>query len=188
MPRLALQGFLEQLRTKSQRNWTRTVRKLSSNQLKTSPLPNDITFSSLRTRSYGKDVEDVIFRLLTSVGITVERQLAHESNTGVDFAVWSDDLRGMLPNPVLIESKVGVLDRRVFNAAYSRLSAVVSNMGWSGLLLYLDRNSERFNRADNWNPKVLAFDLEDFANELETKRFGEVLLQRRNQIAHGLAD
>jgi hypothetical protein len=189
VPRLALQGFLEQLRTKSQRNRTRNVRKLSSNQMKISEYLDDVTFSSLRTRSYGKDIEDIVFRLLTSVGITVERQPAHGGDPGVDFAVWSDDLRGMLPNPVLIESKVGELDRRAFNAAYSRLSAVVSKYGTgTGLLLYLSRNSERFNRADNWSPKVLAFDLEDFANELKTKRFGDVLLQRRNQIAHGLAD
>jgi len=186
VPRLALQGFLEQLRTKGKRYWVHNVKKVSSNQFKISARHNDIIFSSLRSHSYGRDIEDIIFALLNSVGITVEKQTTHGSDTGVDFAVWSEDLRGMLPNPVLIESKVGLLNRGAFNEAYSRLAAVVSKYGsGTGLLLYLDRNGRRFNRANDWNPKVLAFDLEDFANELETKRFGEVLLERRNQIAHG---
>jgi hypothetical protein len=56
----------------------------------------------------------------------------------------------------------------------------------AGLLLYLDRSGRRSKLEYTGNPYVLKYDLEDFARALLEKPFTAVLLERRNQLVHGV--
>ena len=89
-------------------------------------------------------------------------------------------------NPILIEVRTGNLDLARLQSAYERLVAqVLGSDARFGVLLYLDHSGRRFMRPKNWVPSVLALDAEDFANDLLSKSFANVLMEKRNNLAHG---
>jgi hypothetical protein len=144
--------------------------------------------SRLRKSGDPFEFEHTVSELLRASRITAIKD-QEASDRGVDFAVWSDSLRGSLGSPILIELKAAKLNNFSFRTAYSNLARQVQESGSAaGLLLYLDESGMRFAKPATWIPSVLWFDAEDFAKELSKRSFGEVLAERRNKIVHGFAD
>jgi len=163
---------------------------------KTQPRPHDrhsfeelaSQISRMRQSGDAAKIHQTIADILRKAEPTVEEHTGGK-DPGADFAVWSDDLRGSLGNPILVELKASKLNEMSFRVAYSRLARKVQDSGSAaGLLLYLEKNGKRFGRPTTWIPSVLWFDAEDFARELSEKSFAQVLVERRNRTVHGLND
>ena len=134
----------------------------------------------------GQTAETLVADLLRAAAVTHVEEQSGSRDRGVDFAVWSDAVQTSLGNPILIEVKAGNLDYARLQTAYERLvNQVLGSEARFGLLLYLDHSGQRFKRPAKWIPTVLALDVEDFANDLLFKSFANVLMEKRNSLAHG---
>jgi hypothetical protein len=143
----------------------------------------------LRQSGTPAEIQQLVADLLRAAEITAIEEYKDATDRGVDFAVWSDSLRRSLGSPILIEVKAAKLNEMSFRVAYSRLAKQVQESdSTAGLLLYLDKNGNRFKKPATWIPSVIWFDVEDFAIELSKRSFAEVLIERRNRAVHGLVD
>jgi len=192
--RLAVKRFLHKPRERhkkrrKKRRKKQLIRK-SDSQIPGTPVHAIIEqLSVLRQSGDGYALERTVAELLRAAGVSTVEQYKGAADRGVDFAVWSDELRSSLGSPILIEVKSSKLDEMSFQIAYSRLAKLVQESGSAaGLFLYLDKGGRRFQKPANWIPSVLWFDLEDFAKRLSRKSFATVLVEHRNRIVHGLAD
>ena len=140
----------------------------------------------LRADPRESELHLLVQKVLVSAGVTAVQEDAAFHDRGVDFVVWSDSLRGSFGNPVLIELKA-YLDRAQFQAAYHRLTKLVGEShSAAGVLLYLKRPGQSFDKPEAWNPLVLWFDIEEFITELLHRNVSEILVERRNLLVHGL--
>jgi hypothetical protein len=184
--KLGVEGFLGTLRphkpTKSAERPKRQMSPEMSNRLPT--LTEDI--ERLRAQPHEQQLHALVHSVLTSAGVTSVQDDAGSRERGVDFVVWSDSLRGSFGNPVLIEVK-GYLERAQFQSAYYRLTKQVSeSKSAAGVLLYLKRPGQIFERPEGWNPLVLWFDIGEFSVDVLHRNFAEILVERRNLMVHGM--
>jgi Restriction endonuclease len=141
----------------------------------------------LRAKPNGLELQDLVHSVLLSAGLTSVQKNPDSRDIGVDFVVWSDSLRGSFGNPVLVEVK-SHLDKTSFQSAYERLTKqVYESKSGVGVLLYLKRPGQVFERPLPWNPLVLWFDVQEFSVELLHRNLAEVLVERRNLMVHGIA-
>ena len=183
---LGVEGFLGTLRphkpTKSPERQKQRVASEYSRKLPT--LSEEI--ERLKARPHEQQLHALVHNVLTSAGLTSVQDNSSSQDTGVDFVVWSDSLRGSFGNPVLVEVK-GYLERAQFQFAYERLTKLVSESNSAaGVLLYLKKPGQAFERPRGWNPLVLWFDVGEFTVELLHRNFAEILIERRNLMVHGM--
>ncbi len=169
--RLAVRRFLNEAKDRPSkgRETRRKSPPLLSNRVRLRGLAKRL--SRLRESGNAVEFEQTVSELLRASRITAIKD-KDATDRGVDFAVWSDSLRGSLGSPILIQLK----------------AAKLNDGSAAGLLLYLDSTGRRFTKPATWIPSVLWFDAEDFAKELSKRSIGEVLAERRNKIVHGFAD
>jgi len=184
--KLGVEGFLGTVRphkpTKSAELRKRQMSPEASSRFPT--LTEEV--ERLRAQPHEQQLHALVNSVLTSAGVTSVQDDAGTRDRGVDFVVWSDSLRGSFGNPVLIEVK-GYLDGAQFQSAYLRLTKLVSeSQSAAGVLLYLKRSGQVFERPQGWNPLVLWFDIGDFSVEVLHRNFAEVLIERRNLMVHGI--
>jgi hypothetical protein len=184
--KLGVEGFLGTVRphkpTKSPERPKRQASTETSNQLPT--LTEEI--ERLRAQPQEQQLHALVHNVLTSAGVISVQDDAGTRDRGVDFVVWSDSLRGSFGNPVLIEVK-GYLERAQFQSAYYSLTKLVSeSKSAAGVLLYLKRPGQIFERPQGWNPLVLWFDIGEFSVEVLHRNFAEILVERRNLMVHGM--
>jgi hypothetical protein len=184
--KLGVEGFLGTVRphkpTKSAERPKRQMSPEISNRLPT--LTEEI--ERLRAQPQEQQLHALVHSVLTSAGVTSVQDDAGSRDRGVDFVVWSDSLRGSFGNPVLIEVK-GYLERAQFQSAYYRLTKLVSeSKSAAGVLLYLKRPGQVFERPQRWNPLVLWFDIGEFSVDVLHRNFAEILVERRNLMVHGM--
>ncbi len=186
--RLAVRRFLNEAKDRPSkgRETRRKSPPLLSNRVRLRGLAKRL--SRLRESGNAVEFEQTVSELLRASRITAIKD-KDATDRGVDFAVWSDSLRGSLGSPILIQLKAAKLNDLSFRVAYSNLAKQVQESGSAaGLLLYLDSTGRRFTKPATWIPSVLWFDAEDFAKELSKRSIGEVLAERRNKIVDGFAD
>ncbi len=132
---------------------------------------------TLRAQPQEQQLHALVHSVLTSAGVTSVQDDAGSRERGVDFVVWSDSLRGSFGNPVLIEVK-GYLEKAQFQSAYYSLTKLVSeSKSAAGVLLYLKRPGQIFERPQGWNPLVLWFDIGEFSVEVLHRNFAEILVE-----------
>lgn len=184
--KLGVEGFLGTLRPhKTTKRPERREQKVSpGQQSRLTTLSEEI--KRLRARPHEQQLHALVHSVLTSAGVTSVQDDTGSRDRGVDFVVWSDSLRGSFGNPVLIEVK-GYLEGAQFQSAYLRLIKLVSESNSAaGVLLYLKKPGQSFERPQGWNPLVLWFDIEEFTVELLHRNFSEILVERRNLMVHGM--
>jgi hypothetical protein len=184
--KLGVEGFLGTLRPhKTTRRPERQKQRVSLAQpSRLLTLSEEI--KRLRAQPQEQQLHALVHSVLTSAGVTSVQDDAGSRDRGVDFVVWSDSLRGSFGNPLLIEVK-GYLEGVQFQSAYLRLTKLVSESNSAaGILLYLKRPGQSFERPLGWNPLVLWFDIEEFTAELLHRNFAEILVERRNLMVHGM--
>lgn len=139
----------------------------------------------IRKAGYGRELENVIEDIFKTI------QLKYADNSkgpdvGIDFALWSNKLGKVIGNPIIVEVKFGKLTVDTFKKAEFQIKKnTESSQAKVALLLYLDKTGKRHKFQSSLNPLVIAYDVEDFINDLLTSSFESVILTSRNKIAHG---
>lgn len=133
-----------------------------------------------------QDLENMLSDVLRRSGTDVVVQSA-QRDRGADFAVWSDVLEPFVGNPVLVEIKRRILDKKALNSALTQLSSYLAASGtqWA-LLLYADGPppDDRF-----WNkcpPNILLMQIRPLLEALRTKSFPEIVRDLRNRRVHSV--
>src|SRR5262249_42249522 len=108
-------------------------------------------------------------------------------DSGVDFALWNDELGKILGNPMIVEVKYGNISHSTFQNAEEQINKYITKTGAKvALLLYLDREDKRHKLKSSLYPLIISYDIEDFTNDLLTHSFESLILAQRNKIAHGI--
>ena len=164
--KLGVEGFLGTVRPhKPTKSAERPKRQMSPGDIEPTSHFQTEEIERLRAQPQEQQLHALVHSVLTSAGVTSVQDDAGSRDRGVDFVVWSDSLRGSFGNPVLIEVK-GYLERAQFQSAYYRLTKLVSeSKSAAGVLLYLKRPGQVFERPQRWNPLVLWFDIGEFSVE-----------------------
>jgi hypothetical protein len=184
--KLGVEGFLGTLRPhKTTKRPERQKQRVSSDKQSRLPTLSE-EIKRLRTQPQEQQLHALVHSVLTSAGVTSVQDDIGSRERGVDFVVWSDSLRGSFGNPVLIEVK-GYLEGAQFQSAYLRLTKLVSeSYSAAGVLLYLKKTGQSFEKPQGWSPLVLWFDIEEFTTELLHRNLAEILVERRNLMVHGI--
>ncbi|MFL6386294.1 MAG: hypothetical protein ACJ71U_02290 [Terriglobales bacterium] len=144
-------------------------------------------FATMRLNGSPLEAEELFHQFLETAGISVVQETSRKDQ-GADFVIWRDELRSIVGSPILVEIKLARFNGFSFRAAYSNLRTAVESTGTpAGMLLYLDRDKQRFERPNNWSAAVLSGDLEDFAKSVARLGFDSAVVQLRSEYVHGLA-
>lgn len=104
---------------------------------------------------------------------------------GADISIWVNSLESSFGNPILVELKMGNLSESILNTAERQMQNYLTKTNTrSGLIIYLDRKGNRFNRSKLRLPLVIRLDVFDLIEKIEKLPLDSVLLHERNLIAH----
>ena len=132
------------------------------------------------------ELEHIVERALRESGVEA-LSTDFKEDRGADVAVWSDALQESVGNPLLIEVKTHVRDRRIAQQVASQLSKQILSSGtrW-GLLLYGTGPSPS-SIQQSLPPNVLAIPIPDLLERMRHRPFSEVVRTLRNERVHGIA-
>lgn len=141
---------------------------------------------NIRINGHGKNLQYVLGEVFRTLKLTyVESN--EDTDRGVDFAIWNDELDRVIGNPIIVEVKYGQLDGvRVSRAIEQVKNYALKSEAKVGLVLYLDKGNKRHQFKSSLVPLIIALDIEDFLTELLHSSFEKIILTQRNKIAHGV--
>jgi hypothetical protein len=158
------------------------------------PPPVSASLASATINRYRQDFKDLLESHGPGRGIEFEQRvgdLLRECGAVIEERVGGFDqvdIAGYLPGfekslgPFIVEVKTGRLDSRRFSDAKRQLGQyVVNSQSGLGLLLYETKSQLK---ADYTVPLVIAMQVTDLLNKLETQSLGKVLLDARNRAIH----
>jgi len=123
-----------------------------------------------------RQLEELIASILKSAGAEVVVQ-SKNSDRGVDLAVWSDQWETSVGNPLLVEVKSHVNNRRQAENAASQLQQYIGESGTRTGLLVIGQGVEWFERLPKSKLKqVLVLSALDLVQQVEHEDLGTVLL------------
>lgn len=140
---------------------------------------------NLRRSGHVKELEHILEEIFKTIRLSyVQNETTRD--TGIDFALWNDELGKILGNPMIVEVKYGNISETIFQAAEEQINKYVSKADVRvALLLYLDREGKRYKVKSSLHPLIISYDVEDFATDLLTHSFENLIIAQRNKIAHG---
>ena len=142
--------------------------------------------ASFRNNGTGKEFEQFVFEVFRDLNVQVVTNEFSDNNTGVDLAIWLDELESSIGNPIFTELKYGNLDRnKILNAEMQLQRYVLSTGAKAGILLYLDKHDRRFKGNYTISPFIFRFDFEDFLKGLTNNSLPQLILEMRNFMVHG---
>jgi hypothetical protein len=107
---------------------------------------------------------------------------------GVDFVLWNDNLAKMLSSQILVQVKYGRIRRDIVDSAAHQMMTYAMNADVGvGIFLYLDRDGQRFKAQSSLRPLIIAYDIEDFIEDLIKQPLEQIILAYRNNIAHNIS-
>jgi hypothetical protein len=138
------------------------------------------------TGRQGTELERIIERVLRESGVEA-LSTEFKNEPGADVAVWSDALQQSVGNPLLIEVKIRLTDRRRAREVASQLAkqALSSGTRW-GLLLYGEGPSSS-SIQQSMPPNVLAMSIVELIERMRYRPFAEVVTRLRNERVHGVS-
>jgi hypothetical protein len=140
----------------------------------------------IREVGHGRELEYVIEEIFKTIHLKYADN-SRGPDIGIDFALWNNKLGRIIGNPIIVEAKFGRLTDDTFKKAEFQIKKYAeSSEAKVALLLYLDKTGKRHKFQSSLNPLIIAYDVEDFINDLLTSSFESVILTSRNRIAHGL--
>jgi hypothetical protein len=188
--KMTLLGFIDEIRAK--RKPTKRVTRPTEKQFE--KYDNDIkeVLNSLldqtkriREDGQGRELEYVIEEIFKTIHLKYADN-SRGPDIGIDFALWNDKLGRIIGNPIIVEAKFGRLSDETFKKAEFQIKKYAeSSDARVALLLYLDKTGKRHKFQSSLNPLIIAYDVEDFINDLLESSFESVILTSRNKIAHG---
>lgn len=188
--KMTLLGFIDEIRAK--RKPTKRVTRSTEKQFE--KYDNDIKevlnflleqTKRIRENGQGRELEYVIEEIFKTIHLKYADN-SRGPDIGIDFALWNDKLGRIIGNPIIVETKFGRLSDETFKKAELQIKRYAeSSDARVALLLYLDRTGKRHKFKSSLNPLIIAYDVEDFINDLLESNFESVILTSRNKIAHG---
>lgn len=176
---LAVANFVQDLNIKNKKSQNRETDSTLSVEEANELL---IRISKLRKQPNEREIVNVIQDLFKSIGVQVEATLG-PTERGMDLIIRSKRLAPYFGDMILVEVKGGALQGRSIDSAQQQLMhAITNSVAYSGLVLYLDSHEQRYSST---LPNILCFDLEDFVNGVASYGFEKLLIQTRNNLAHG---
>jgi len=138
----------------------------------------------VRIAGQGFELEEIVKEIFKTIRLKyVDNNYGQD--IGIDFALWNDKLGRTIGNPIIVELKLGILNKAIFKEAENQILNYANKSDAKvALLLYLDRKGKRFNLNPSLNPLIIAYDVEDFISELIKSSFENVIITSRNKIAH----
>ena len=132
------------------------------------------------------ELERIIERALRESGVEA-LSTEFKEDQGADVAVWSDALQKSVGNPLLIEIKTRIADRRSAQEVAAKLAKQAQSSGslW-GLLLYGEGPSFS-SIQQSLPPNVLALSIADLLERMKDRPFAEVVTRLRNERVHGIS-
>lgn len=107
-----------------------------------------------------------------------------ETDSGVDFVGWFDDVDGKFSNPILVQLKVlsgrTKTDQERLKADIQRLDHALSRSDAQlGIVIYLSLSGQRIAASAIELPSILIFSAEDFVTALVTGRLAKEISKRQ---------
>jgi len=141
---------------------------------------------NLRQEGHPRELEYVLEEIFKTIKLSYVQNETNK-DTGVDFALWNDELGKILGNPMIVEVKYGNISKNTFQNAEEQINRYINKTDAKvALLLYLDRDGKRHKIKSALYPLIISYDVEDFVNDLLTHSFESLILAQRNKIAHGI--
>jgi hypothetical protein len=151
------------------------------------PIPlNDFAKEFKEIKWSGKgDYETLVRHILEAYKLTVVQDITTSWDLFADFSIWSDELEPYLNNPILVEVKA-VLDPGILQEELLHIGDVRKKTPTSSFLIFYGdlKNLDRKDLPQSL--KCLFIDIADLVMNLQTKSFGEAVIQIRNSIAHNI--
>lgn len=141
----------------------------------------------IRANRQGLELESLLATVFDTIGITHVRNPSGRDR-GVDFAIWSNELASVIGNPIIAEAKTGRMTDASIDEPMEQIQKYLTETGARfGILFYLDIEGRRISRGVPYKwPNIIAFDVEDFIQELQTLKFDTIILVNRNALVHAL--
>lgn len=132
----------------------------------------------------GIELETYVKNLLTQLDldIVIENQKKFK-DFRADFSLWLDELNSTIGNPVIVEVKSRISQSSYKNAINQLTHYIDKSNAKAGLLIYNNPNKIYFER-ETGSPNIFSIDINELANQLKNKGFGELLVDLRNKSIH----
>jgi len=128
--------------------------------------------------------EELVARLFVEAGAVV-RQQRGEFEGGVDMALWLDEVRSSLRNPLMVQVKLGKLSESAITEAENLLRVHIAKArAEAGLLVYLDREGQLFVKVRAYWPLVFRLNIHELIELIGSGELAKNLLAERNRVAH----
>lgn len=188
--KMSIQKILQTVKKKAPKSRKETLEKKSKILSYNSEIQDNLNsyksqIGKLRESGNGRELEYVIEEIFKTVRLNYVENSSNKDK-GVDFALWSDELGKIIGNPIIIEIKYGNLSNSIIKNAELQLKQYIEKSDAKvAILLYLDKNGKRFKIQSSLSPLMIAYDAEDFVNDMLNQSFEGLILGQRNKIAHG---
>lgn len=141
---------------------------------------------NLRRDGHPRELENILEEIFNTIRLSYVQNETNK-DTGVDFALWNDELGKILGNPMIVEVKYGNISKNSFHNAEEQINRYINKTDAKvALLLYLDKEGRRHKIKSTLYPLIISYDIEDFVTDLLTHSFESLILAQRNKIAHGI--
>lgn len=164
-----------------------TNKKEKSDKQYNSNLSNKllIDLENVRKNGNGLDFENFVDKFFKSLS----NQYATSSglktkDDGYDYALWIDELEGIICNPILFEFKFGNINDNFIEKSVLKLLHHTSNSSQIAFILYCDKNKKKVLSTSTSIP-IIAVDIEVFMLKVFESNLSKAILYFRNSIAHG---
>jgi len=132
----------------------------------------------------GQEFEKLVARLFREAGAIV-RQQPSEFERGVDMALWLDEVKSSLRNPLMVEVKLGRLtESSIVEAEKTLRIHMAKARAEAGLLVYLDREGKLFVKVRADWPLVFRLNIHELIELVGSGGLVKNLLAERNRVAH----
>jgi len=136
-----------------------------------------------------REIVEVVASAIKQSGISIMSEpLFSDSTRGYrpDIAIWVDELQTHFGNPIIIEIKKDIKNKKQAGEIIKRVSKYqkVSN-SQTALVLYYSGISSNAPYLFQKLPRIYFFKIDEFIKELENKNLGKIMINKRNRVAHG---
>ncbi len=127
--------------------------------------------------------EAIVAQLFEQAGAVVSTNQAPD--TGADMVVWLDQLQASLPNPLVVEARIGHLTPQKLSQSEEQIRRYANAVhGGAGFLIYYDFDGRDFGPAERQWPLVFRYSVRQFAALVARGELVREVLGRRNRLTH----
>lgn len=187
---LSLKNYILDISNRHSRYQKRKTDSVASNLSVDETNESLIKLRQLRSGDFREaDLIALIMNVFKKLNIQAVSEMILGNRASVDIAITNEHLSTYFGNPILFEVKSGRITKNTIeNAQYQLQNYLNKTDANFGVLLYFDKNNNRFGNEFYRVPNILMFDIEDFILGISSEGFEKFLLKARNEFVHGLTN